>query len=365
MVYYSFLFLLAFSALVFNFSPKREKSKGYEVVSIFFFFLFIFFGGFRYEVGADWLPYSVYFGEIKTWTDVLESRREKLYETVVLVFNKANLSYLTFVPVFFATSFFIKYKVFQRYSCNIFLSLIIYFYTVFVVYDLNGIRQGMSLAITLYSLKYIISRRPYKFLFCILLAIGFHYSALFFVPAYWLYAIKLVLTRKKTIILICILIIIAIPLRVIIQQYTSAYLEADQLLNHYSTYLDTDYNVGSSIISMGTIQRLIIFIIYIFAVNKSKSNITQFEMFLGKAYFLGIIIFVFFSFSMEYAARLSFCYKFLETIMLPIAVQKASKDERVTILFIIFFFATFSIYQSLHLPNQGYLLPYHNQLFNF
>ena len=325
----------------------------------------VLFGGFRFNVGADWEPYLIDYNSIYSWDDVLNSRLEKLFCISILFSNKVKFSYLVFVPVFFFFSFFFKYRIFKSLSPNFFLSVLIYFYTVFLIYDINGIRQGMSLALTLYSIKYIESRRVWIFLLFCLLAIGFHYSAFFFIPAYWLYNFKFDITKIKAIITIIVVIIVAIPIRIVVQGYTSSYLEAEQMLSHYSAYMGSDYNVGSSIITAGTIQRIAIFLIYVFSLGISKNRNSIFELFLSKAYFLGIIIFVFFSFSMEYAARLSFCYKIMETLMIPIAIQKVSKRAKVIILSVVLFFAVFSIYQSLHLPNQGYLLPYHNQIINF
>lgn len=365
MIYYIFLFLLGLSAIIYGVSPDRRKLASYRTLSIFFFFLFIFVGGFRYEVGADWEPYSIFFSDIKTWDDVLSSRMEKIYELMVLIFNKLDLSYVMFVPTIFTLSFFVKYKVFQRYSSNIFLSLVIYFYTVFIIYDMNGIRQGMALALSLYSIRFIVERDFKLFLLTSIIALGFHTSSVFFIPAYWLYDINQRLTNTKTLLLIGIVVILAIPLRVILKDNVLEFLIADDLLNHYSTYSSGDYNVDSSIISMGTIQRLIILFIYIYSINIVEDSTSQFEMFLARAYFTGIVIFVFFSFSMEYAARLSFCYKFLEVLMIPIAVQKMiSVKKKLIVFFVVISFSAISIYQYLSLPEHGYLLPYQNQIVN-
>lgn len=364
MIYYLIISLLILYSL--KYEGKQETLKNsYNKSAVFISILIVIIGGFRYKVGADWEPYSIDYSEIIDWSSVWFCRKEKLFCISVLFSNIAHLSYTLYIALFFTVSFTLKFKIWRKYSPNIFVSILIYYYTVFMIYDINGIRQGMSLSLTLLSIPFICQRKILPFLALCIVATGFHYSSIFFIPAYWLYGWRISISKYRAILFISLLIVVAVPLRLIIQTYTSSYLAADELLNHYSTYMDDDYNVGGSILSFGTIQRIIIFFIYIYAFSKTKNNYSDFELFLAKCYFTGIVIFVLFSFAMEYAARLSFCYKILETIMVPIALKKNTKAQKVIVFSIIFIFAIFSIYQFLNLPHQGYLLPYSNQIINY
>lgn len=363
MIYYLIIVLLFIYSL--KYEGKRDSLKtNYNKSSVFIFIILIFIGGFRYQVGADWGPYSIGYSELIDWSSVWLSRKEKLFCISVLLSNKVHLSFDLFIAIFFIVAFTIKYKIWRKYSPNIFVSLLIYFYTVFMIYDINGIRQGMALSLTLLSIPFICKRKLLPFLALCIVSIGFHSSSLFFIPAYWLYNWRISVSKYKALFYIGLLIVVAVPLRLLIQNYTTTFLAADDLLNHYSTYMDSDYNVGGPVLSFGAIQRLIIFFIYIYSLGKTANHNTEFELFLAKSYLIGIIIFVLFSFAMEYAARLSFCYKILETLMVPIALSKIAKDKKLIVFSIIFVFAIFSIYQFLNLPHQGYLLPYRNQIIN-
>ena len=365
MVYYLFLFVLFLFSLCFGFNGNTSKTKSYKHTALFVGFLIVLFGGLRYQVGADWGAYLEEYNILTSWDAIINSRYEKLYGLSNLLANCIGLSYSFFVFAFFVISFGIKYKTFKSFSPNIFLSVLIYFYTVFINYDINGIRQGMALALTFFSIKYICNRQLFRFLLCCTVAIGFHNSAIFFIPAYWLYNLKFDFKSYKSIIVVIAVILVAIPLRITIESYVATYLAAEELLNHYSVYMTSDYNVGGSIITAGTIQRIVIFIIYAFSLNANSGKNTNFELFLAKAYFAGLVIFIFLSFSMEYASRLSFCYKIMETLMMPIAIMKVPKNSKIIELMIVFIFAIISMYQALHLPNQGFLLPYQNQLLLF
>ena len=360
MIYYTIIFVLFILSLFTSKSTKAIKKEKYVGLSVLVYIFFVVFGGFRYEVGADWSPYMYFYNNVKSLSAVFEVREEKLFGLTELLAQQLKLSYPLFVALFFMVSFHIKYKAIKNYTPDLFLSLLIYFYTVFIIYDINGIRQGMALGITLYSIKYIEARKLKYFLLLILVAIGFHYSSIFFLPAYWLYNYKL--TTSKAVIGIVVVILIAIPLRLLLQEEVLGLLAKSENFNRYSVYTEDNYNVTSSVVSMGTIQRLVIYFTYIIVLRTSSKLPSRFENFLGNSYFVGIIIFIMFSFTMEYAARLSFCYKFLEVLMVPIAIKKVTKTNSVPIYFIVLAIAFISIYNLLNLPEHGYLLPYKNSI---
>ena len=68
-----------------------------------------------------------------------------------------------------------------------------YYFTIFFVlwglYQANifVIRSTISLMICFYSINYIKNAKKTKFLLCVFLAAGFHYSALIFLPAYFIF----------------------------------------------------------------------------------------------------------------------------------------------------------------------------------
>lgn len=68
-----------------------------------------------------------------------------------------------------------------------------YYFTIFFILwglylaNIFVIRSTISLIICFYSVYYIRNRNMRKFLFCVMLATGFHYSALVFLPAYFVF----------------------------------------------------------------------------------------------------------------------------------------------------------------------------------
>jgi hypothetical protein len=328
----------------------------------FVFVLFVIIGGFRYKVGADWDAYELLFNGVSSIEDIIKSREEKLFMIsnflIKLIFN----SYSFFILTFFLISFSLKFYVIKLYSKDVFLSLIIYIYGVLLIYDFNGIRQGMAMSFIMLSIPYILDRSFMKFAFIIIIASFFHISAIVFLPFYFLS--KITYSNKKLLFIIILCVLIAIPLRSVIQNSLLYQLfMANESFSHYSTYTDGDnYQINTSIISVALFQRLIIFIMFICAYDAMDIN-PDLKILLRNGYFLSIIIFLLLSFSEQFAARISFNYKLVEIIMVP-AILSAISNKYVKILLLIFFLilSLVGTDRLISVP-YGYLLPYKNLLF--
>ncbi|MCG0758511.1 polysaccharide polymerase [Lactiplantibacillus plantarum] len=72
-----------------------------------------------------------------------------------------------------------------RSSVNIPLSIILFFVSRYYFIGMNGVRQFMAISIMLFSLKYVIDQKLIKYIICAVLAFGFHYSIIIFVPIYF------------------------------------------------------------------------------------------------------------------------------------------------------------------------------------
>lgn len=77
-----------------------------------------------------------------------------------------------------------------------------YYFTLFFIlwalYNANifAIRSSIALCFCLYSVKYIEKKELIKFIFCMLIAAGFHFSVLIFIAAYWIYHVHCRLSVK-------------------------------------------------------------------------------------------------------------------------------------------------------------------------
>jgi hypothetical protein len=106
----------------------------------------------------------------------------------ILYFISHNKFILLFAVSFLIILFYIITV--NRYSAipwlSIFLILCIVFYD-----SLFILRQHLAIPICLMSIPYVIERKPIKFILLTLLAVSFHYSALIWIPVYFIYPIKI------------------------------------------------------------------------------------------------------------------------------------------------------------------------------
>ena len=358
MVYYSIILILTLFSIYLQFNPKKSKIK---VLSIFSFLLILALGGLRYRVGADWYSYENLFRSVKNIYDLFSAREEKLF-MLFLYCNKIIVnSYSFFVFSLFAVSFYLKFKVITKYSPDIFLSLIIYFYTLFLIYDVNGIRQGMAMAIVLFSISSILDKKLVLFIVLIITATLFHTSAILFLPFYWLSKINI--SKKALFIVVGVSLIISIPIRNIIEHSNIVQsLLALETLSHYSTYLSNETSGRDiSIFSVAVFQRVFIFSLIFIYYDRIQIN-DDLKRLLFNGYAIAILIFIFLSFSAEFAARLSFYYKALEILIVPIIVSTQKKIyNRLALLLIFLLLSLIGTYRILEIPYGG-LIPYNSIL---
>lgn len=333
-----------------------------QLFTVIGFIYFIIIGGLRFEVGADWYNYEDMFFGNESWSDVFSSSKEYLFHVFSYFFKVSFNDYSVFVFAFFLMSFSLKFIFIKKYSPDIFLSLIIYIYTVFAIYDLNGIRQGMALGVGLLSVKYILDQNLFKFIGMVTIASLFHLSAIILIPFYFLSRMKM--TNKQMLISFLLIFIISLPFRSFLKnsQIIQTLFNSDTF-EHYSVYAtSTDYALDVPIISIAVFQRFFIFILFI--VTYDSLNIkNEIKLALRNGYFIGIVLFLVFSFSLEISARLSFYYKALEMVMIPLIVYSFIPKHQRTFLIIIFtILSIIGMSRLLAIPD-GYLVPYNNLLF--
>jgi hypothetical protein len=358
MIYYLVIILLSIFSFL-NLSSIDRKTV--KINRFLAFGLIILIGGLRYKVGADWGMYEYLFDDINSLSDIFDKREEKLYVFFNYLLKQVYNNYSFFIFILFSFSFSLKYYIIKLYSPDVFLSLMIYIFGVFLIYDLNGLRQGMAMAFVLLSIPLIVNNKFFYFLLIVMIGSLFHVSAIIFLPFYFLAKIKI--SNKKIIFILVCSIILAIPIRALVANSSALQLILElSTFSHYSTYNDEEtYRVNTSILSIALLQRIIILVLFLYNYKriKIKSNI---KVLLRNGYFISIVLFVLLSFNGQFAARLSFYYKNLDILMVPLIVYSI-RNKSVKLFVFIFFliFCLLGTYRLINIPN-GYLIPYDNLL---
>lgn len=195
------IYILAYAAMLILalYSKKHNISK-----SIFFIVIFVMWAaiiGLRHpSMGHDlrygdsngyWAMYSV-IGR-SSWKRALQDTFAH-YEQGYVVYNKLlytfskNAQFLLIVSAIIAMGA-IMWLIY-KYSKSPLLSVIVYLSLPAFLINFSGIRQGIAVAITMYSFRFIKEKKLIPFILWVLLADWFHSSAIVFLAAYPIYHIK-------------------------------------------------------------------------------------------------------------------------------------------------------------------------------
>lgn len=172
------------------------------------FLLILLFMGSRYEVGKDWglyypiatkMEFSKYplfrgyfekipFGDYYLYRYLtFEISNRILYKIVWLLKWPQLIIYL----YSFLCLIFIKLGLENIEQKYIKYSWILFFsFPEFFLLNTNLMRQAVAISIIFFSYKFILNKKKIKFLLCILLAVSFHTSSIFFICAYLVNYIK-------------------------------------------------------------------------------------------------------------------------------------------------------------------------------
>lgn len=168
----NFLFLLRF-ALARSGSPRKL------VYFLVLAALFVF-SAFRYEVGCDWSGYYSQYGVAThfDWSGITEIR-EPLWWAILGWLKSMGWPYPV-VNVVSSAVFFIGVHVLARRQPDPLGFLVLMFPILIINLPMSGIRQGVAIGILCIAFVAFIDRRPLWFAFWVVMAAGFHSSALVF-----------------------------------------------------------------------------------------------------------------------------------------------------------------------------------------
>lgn len=157
-------------------TDKQRKLFFLITCLVLFFLSFV-----RWETGTDWDEYISMF-ERYSWENTEMS--EPLFAFLSLV-SKDLFSYYTFFLLIQAIIiFYFQSKSISDYSVYPMMSLFIL--VGMYIGNICFVRQTIAVSLTFYSIRYIVSRNFRMFLLFLLLAVGFHYTAVVFLPAWWI-----------------------------------------------------------------------------------------------------------------------------------------------------------------------------------
>lgn len=290
------IFIFAFLLiLVASFLEQNQEIKNKKGLIAFIALVLIIAAGGRTDVGADFPIYrNLYqrdFPLYTTYQDVWDKALfrpnameiEWLYVLVNKIFFDFGFPfyYITFFVVIVSLT--LQFSTIAKYSALPFFSILFYFMPHYFFSEAGQMRQGLGIAVCVFSLRYIIKRDVWRFLICMFFALGFHKSAIVFIPAYWL--VLLPFSAKQWAGLLVLSIILA-PFEVytlfggLFQSLTPA-----DVSDAYTGYLNDHYYGNDVETGKNDIIKAIFVIIVLLYDSKAEKKVHYYEYFRNLAFF--------------------------------------------------------------------------------
>lgn len=283
MLTYVFFYISMFILSVINLNSKNK---------LFLYFLsaviIIIFSAFRYEIGADTPTYMIVYNDLNHGDTTLSDYMEPGYVFLNHFFSKLGCSYVYLQATCFIITFtFLCLFITKTIPPNLrIISLVVFCSSGFyIVYCLSGIRQGVAIAVALYSFKYILRRQFSKFILILIFGSLFHISILFFIPAYWFP------TKKFRFYVILIAFVVAYFFAPFVNFLFKLILSG--ITGHYGSYASTYGDLANQNSGLGIIVRLIIWSFIAFTACESLPAEDKKSILIFNLYIFGVMLYLF------------------------------------------------------------------------
>lgn len=308
-MYYYILVLLSFISFSLQNLSIKERHIHWLANSYLFFVAIFFVSCFRYGVGTDFFSYQNIFK--------YDHPIEPLFYELIQITKYCGGNYFVFVAVVFALSFGIKLFAFQKlsYQKGFFLCIMLFCSFYYIAYDMNAIRQGLALSLTLLACYYAYTKQVCKYYITCIIATLIHYTAFIFLPFYILLNLKL---NKRVVILIvifCIFLSWIGIFQLLIDGITGLFgngVIVYKILGYATANGSEDQN---ALFSFSTIRRLFFFMLILFSYEKINAP-ERMKKIIFCGGFMAIVTYLLFAEVGYFSTRLSVYYRIIECIWL-------------------------------------------------
>lgn len=192
--FYSLLFYLAVyivSAMVLHFAVQQKNKTIRALLCAIAVLIPCVMAGVRYYVGVDFNTYMIlYYRHCNmSITEYLNYDQASeigffVFSRIAGYFNRPQIMFFLFAVVSYLP---IAKFCMERNDKETTFFIAFLFLTSSFTTGMNIMRQTAAVSVAFYSLKYIYSKKLFKFLICVLLASCFHISSIVIIPLYFLW----------------------------------------------------------------------------------------------------------------------------------------------------------------------------------
>ncbi len=313
MIYFVIIIILFFFTICKEFPECRSINYVLFIISTF---ILVLFAGFRGNIEPDYMNYASIYKESIVSTPV-----DTGVEPGYFYFNKV-LHYLGFgfqwvIFLMAAISIGIKAYFFKKYSPNFIFSLLLFYCSVYFLYDFIVIRQALALSLFFVAIPYLLERRFIKYFAIILCASTIHISALVLLPFYFFLNKNFNVIILYSVIILCFYLNLT-EIKVPLLSYLSNVLPIpDASLDKMYIYsLEEEFASVSN-------KQIVFALLFVFFKNKLPSN--KMTNLLVNLYFFGILLATLFNEIPQFAFRTKAYFLWTDVILIVLIIQHIAK----------------------------------------
>ena len=365
--------ILTIVLVVYSFLEVNNYKK-YGSVWVVVAFLIIFIG-LRDWIGPDYGNYFKAYKDLGMKLDIsdifnmaVKKDQDVHMEWLYLLFGnftyELDFSFYTFTFLLAIVSISIKYKVFTDNVPYPALAMLLFMFPTLFISDGGHMRQGMAMAILLFSFKYIKERKLLMFLFMMYLAVGFHTSATVFIIAYWIVLIPMNSTRILIVVLVCMALS---PLK--LYQYVSLLdsLASTGVYSGFQSYGSLDIEQNSVRFIKLTDLVCIVYTYFLVAYDKVACQKIPYYEYMRNIGVLAICLYFIVRWNDIFASRLiSNFFIYMPMVLVNIVAAISSDRIKKSLHYVLLVFVVFQyfVYANMHGVRAGYTIEYRNLLWS-
>lgn len=353
--YLIFIFLILAQAFIII----RNNTKGARLLFLWLagIEIFILLGCRAPTVGVDTPFYTLLFTEIAPFNiSFISLEKGYLFYNLFLHQITPNPQILLLVTAFFSTLSLCI--LIYKNEVYVWLSVFLYLTLDQMAFNMTGIRQTMAISILFFAYDFVIRRKLFSFLFCVVLASTFHLAALIFLITYPLTYLKI---NLKTLIFVSLATVLCFVtfenLKEIIFSLSPRYSAYGQMF-----YFDGEIKIASIFKTLicGVIFALSYFIYRAnFAeIRRGKNSEIVFRVLLYLSLFGFLITLI--SIKSTIIERAAFFFTFFNILLLPRALSAMKHKQLIPLFCILIMLGSLGYFITIGLIRPGWfgIIPY-------
>lgn len=316
-------------ALISFFDITTLSLKKKKLIAICIFLLSVVLGSTRNQVGTDWKQYYYLFVDNTSFSDYFEVNT--VYETGYMALNYiAHLMSDEYAMLLFLMTVIIcvlKYKTF--FSLAQYPLVVIMLDFSYNLGNIFSVRQSIAIAIVLFSVLYIVNKKPIHFTITFFIANLFHRTALVFLPAYFLFYKNI--KPKKLVICLVTSAVLGFVFSNVFSSFISTLSANSFFVEKFIMYsMDANSSYGSTMdsttrIITSTLKKAVVLIL-LWGLKKKAEKVYPYYSGLFNLYFVSNFLYLFFvPISPEIALRIVPYYNIFEYFLLASLIGLSKK----------------------------------------